>query len=84
MDAPIACAGVRNRRRADAHARLGLLLDLFAVLVVMRAIIVARRNIKLAQIQTWFIEAVRARLASRLAAAPWPWCRVCSMRASRT
>jgi ATP-binding cassette, subfamily C, bacterial len=53
-------------------ARLGMLLGLFAVLVVMRAIIVARRNIKLAQIQTWFIEAVRARLASRLAAAPWP------------
>ncbi len=53
-------------------ARLGLLLGLFAVLVVMRAIIVSRRNIKLAQIQTWFIEAVRARLASRLAAAPWP------------
>jgi len=53
-------------------ARLGLLLGLFAVLVVMRAIIVARRNIKLAQIQTWFIEALRARLAGRLAAAPWP------------
>ncbi|MGN6750668.1 MAG: ABC transporter ATP-binding protein [Xanthobacteraceae bacterium] len=53
-------------------ARLGLLLGVFAVLVVMRAIIVARRNIKLAQIQTWFIEAVRARLAGRLAAAPWP------------
>lgn len=53
-------------------AQLGLWLGLFAVLVVMRAIIVSRRNIKLAQIQTWFIEAVRARLASRLATAPWP------------
>jgi ABC-type multidrug transport system fused ATPase/permease subunit len=53
-------------------ARLGLLLGLFAVLVVMRAIIVARRNITLAQIQARFIEAVRARLAGRLAAAPWP------------
>jgi ATP-binding cassette, subfamily C, bacterial len=53
-------------------ARLGLLLGLFAVLVIMRAIIVSRRNIKLAQIQTWFIEAVRARLANRVAAAPWP------------
>ena len=62
-----AIAGAQTRT-----ARLGLLLGLFAVLVVVRAIIVARRNIKLAQIQTWFIEAVRARLASRLAAAPWP------------
>jgi ATP-binding cassette, subfamily C, bacterial len=53
-------------------ARLGLLLGLFALLVVLRAIIVARRNIKLAQIQARFIEAVRARLASRLAGAPWP------------
>lgn len=53
-------------------AQLGLLLGLFSVLVVMRAVIVARRNIKLSQIQTCFIEAVRARLAGRLAAAPWP------------
>jgi len=58
-----AIAGTQTRT-----GRLGLLLGAFAVLVVMRAIIVARRNIKLAQIQTWFIEAVRGRLA----AAPWP------------
>jgi len=62
-----AIAGTQTRT-----ARLGLLLGAFAVLVVMRAIIVARRNIKLAQIQTWFIEAVRGRLDGRLAAAPWP------------
>jgi ABC-type multidrug transport system fused ATPase/permease subunit len=48
------------------------LLGLFAVVVVIRAIIVARRNIMLAQIEMGFIEMVRARLASRLAAAPWP------------
>jgi ATP-binding cassette subfamily C protein len=53
-------------------ARVSLLLGLFAVVVVIRAIIVARRNIMLAQIQMGFIEMVRARLASRLAAAPWP------------
>jgi ABC-type siderophore export system fused ATPase/permease subunit len=53
-------------------ARLSLLLGLFAVVVVIRAIIVARRNIMLAQTQMGFIEMVRARLASRLAAAPWP------------
>jgi ATP-binding cassette, subfamily C, bacterial len=53
-------------------ARLSLLLGLFAAVVVIRAIIVARRNIMLAQIEMGFIEMVRARLARRLAAAPWP------------
>ncbi len=53
-------------------ARLSLLLGLFAGVVVIRAIIVARRNIMLAQIEMGFIETVRARLARRLAAAPWP------------
>src|SRR5262249_60908730 len=36
------------------------------------AIIVTRRNIMLAQIEMGFIEAVSARLARRLGAAPWP------------
>ena len=53
-------------------ARLSLLLGLFAGLVVIRAIIVARRNVTLARIEMGFIETVRARLAGRLAAAPWP------------
>jgi ATP-binding cassette subfamily C protein len=53
-------------------ARLSLLLGLFAVLVVVRAIIVARRNIMLWQIEVGFVDTVRARLARRLAAAPWP------------
>src|SRR5215471_16769395 len=53
-------------------ARLTLLLGLLAGLVIIRAIIVARRNIMLAQIEMGFIEAVRARLARRLGAAPWP------------
>ena len=53
-------------------ARLSLLLGLFAAVVVIRAIIVARRNIMLAQIEMGFIEMVRGRLASRFAAAPWP------------
>jgi ABC-type siderophore export system fused ATPase/permease subunit len=52
--------------------RLSLLLGFFAALVVIRAIIVARRNIMLAQIEMGFIEMVRARLANGLAAAPWP------------
>ncbi len=53
-------------------AQLSVLLGLFAVLVVIRAIFVARRNITLAQIEAGFVETVRGRLARRLAAAPWP------------
>jgi ATP-binding cassette, subfamily C, bacterial len=53
-------------------ARLSLLLGLFAGLLVIRVIIVARRNIMLSQIEMGFVETVRARLANRLAAAPWP------------
>ena len=56
-------------------ARLSLLLGLFAALVVVRAIVLARRNVMLAQIEIGFIQTVRARLAGRLAA-------VCSTRAS--
>jgi ATP-binding cassette subfamily C protein len=53
-------------------AQLSVLLGLFAVLVVIRAIFVARRNITLAQLEAGFLETVRGRLARRLAAAPWP------------
>jgi ATP-binding cassette subfamily C protein len=53
-------------------ARLSLLLGLFAGLIVIRAIIVARRNIMLSQIEMGFVETIRARLARQLAAAPWP------------
>jgi len=53
-------------------ARLSLLLGVFAVLVVVRAIIVARRNIMLSQIEAGFVDTVRVRLARRLAGAPWP------------
>lgn len=53
-------------------ARLSVLLALFALLIVVRALIAARRNITLSQLETGFVETVRARIARRLAAAPWP------------
>ncbi len=74
-------AGLTHRLVAQAFdiagaqtrtARLSLLLGLFAAVVVIRAIIGARRNIMLARIEIGFSESVRARLARRLAAAPWP------------
>jgi ATP-binding cassette, subfamily C, bacterial len=46
-------------------AQLSVLLGLFAVLVVIRAIFVARRNITLAQLEAGFVETVRGRLARR-------------------
>jgi ATP-binding cassette subfamily C protein len=53
-------------------ARLSLLLGAFVVLVVVRAIAVARRNMMLAELETGYVETVRARLARGLAAASWP------------
>ena len=49
-----------------------LLLGLFAVLVIVRAMFVARRNIMLSQIEVGFVDTVRTRLARRLAGAPRP------------
>jgi ABC-type multidrug transport system fused ATPase/permease subunit len=53
-------------------ARLSLLLSIFAGLLVLRALVVARRDITLARLQMGFVEQVRARIAQSLAAAPWP------------
>jgi ATP-binding cassette subfamily C protein len=64
-------------------ARLSLLLGLFAVVIVIRAIIVARRNIMLAQIEMGFIEMVRARLASRLLPRHGRWCRAWHARVTQ-
>jgi ATP-binding cassette, subfamily C, bacterial len=41
-------------------ARLSVLLGLFTVLVVVRAILIARRNMMLAQLEAGFVEAVAA------------------------
>lgn len=60
---------------AGAHtriARLTLLLAVFAVLLIIRALLTARRNTTLSDLQLGFVEDIRARIAQRLAAAPWP------------
>jgi ATP-binding cassette, subfamily C, bacterial len=53
-------------------ARLSLLLSLFAALIVIRAVVVARRDMTMARLQMGFVEQIRARIAHSLAAAPWP------------
>jgi ABC-type multidrug transport system fused ATPase/permease subunit len=58
-----------------AHSRtaqLAVLLGLFALLIVVRAIVVARRDQTLGQLQRDFVEHIRAQVARKLAAAPWP------------
>jgi ATP-binding cassette subfamily C protein len=52
-------------------ARLAVLLGLFAVLLVVRAVLIARRDAKLARLQMGFVEQVRGGAARSLAAAPW-------------
>ena len=53
-------------------ARLSLLLAVFAVLVVVRAVAGTRRDITMQELQMGFVERIRSRVAERLAAAPWP------------
>lgn len=52
--------------------QLSVLLGTFAGLIVVRALAAAARDTTLMQLQTGFVEQVRARLAQKLAAAPWP------------
>ena len=52
-------------------ARMAVLLGLFAALLVVRALLIARRDATLAQLQMGFVEQVRGRAARSLAAAPW-------------
>jgi ATP-binding cassette, subfamily C, bacterial len=53
-------------------ARLSVLLGLFALLIVVRAVLVTRRELTLATLQERFSAMTRGRLAERLGAARWP------------
>lgn len=52
-------------------ARLAWLLALFAVLMVLRAVVVSARDVVMTRLQIGFVEAQRLRVAQHLAAAPW-------------
>jgi ATP-binding cassette subfamily C protein len=57
-----------------AMSRLGtlsVLLALFAALISLRALVLWRRDVLLAELRAGFVERQRARLVGRLAAAPW-------------
>jgi ATP-binding cassette subfamily C protein len=51
--------------------RLGVLLAIYALLQVIRAIVVTTRDVKLAELQIGFLQHLRERIAGLLAAAPW-------------
>jgi hypothetical protein len=65
-------------------ARLSLLLGVFVVLVVVRAIAVARRNMTLAELETGYVETVRVALPGASPRRLGRSSRVCSMRGSPT
>lgn len=52
-------------------AQLALLLGLFSVLMVIRALVIAARDVRVAELQSGFVEALRNRIVERLAAARW-------------
>jgi len=62
----LAITGVETR-----NARLSVLLGIFAILIVVRALVAARRDTTLARLRIEFVEDARSRLARSLAAAPW-------------
>jgi len=55
----------------DQTGRLLALIGLFAVLMLVRAVVLAARDRSTNRLQSTFVEAVRARLVQRLAAAGW-------------
>lgn len=51
--------------------QLALLLGLFSLLMVVRAVILSRRDVAVAALQAGFVETRRARIVEQLAAASW-------------
>jgi ATP-binding cassette subfamily C protein len=66
----------------DPRSRLWVLLAIFLVLALLRAVVTNRRDVALAALQSGFAEAERNRLVRTLAAAPWP--RLVALRHSET
>ncbi len=52
-------------------AQLALLLGVFSVLMIVRAMVIAARDVRVAELQSGFVEALRNRIVERLAAARW-------------
>lgn len=52
-------------------AQLSLVLVIFGALILLRAIVLYRRDLAVARLQTGFVEAQRLRIVESLAAAPW-------------
>ena len=68
-------AALRMLTSAGAQTRtaqLSLLLGVFAALLVLRALVVARRDTTLARLQMGYVEQIRSCVARRLAGASWP------------
>lgn len=55
----------------NSVTRLALLLGIFSVLILVRAVVISMRDVAVAELQTGFVEAQRLRIAERLAAAQW-------------
>lgn len=65
-DAALRFVGVETR-----FGRLALMLGAFAVLLIVRAVILSIRDVKVVALQTGFVEALRLRIAQCLVNARW-------------
>jgi len=66
-----ATATLRFLNVETPFARLALLLGVFGVLIVVRAVVISFRDVTVAALQTGFVEALRLRIAESLVAAQW-------------
>lgn len=67
-----AAAAVFDLFRVETpFAKLALLLALFGLLMIVRALVIATRDVTVAELTTGFVETQRLRIAEQLAAAPW-------------
>jgi len=51
--------------------QLAFVLGIFIVLIILRSIVISARDLRLAQLQIGFVEALRGRIMERLATAEW-------------
>lgn len=56
---------------ASPTGKLALLLALFGALMVVRAVVISRRDVAVTELQTGFVESQRLRISEQLAAASW-------------
>lgn len=68
---PLAAGPLSLLQEYEPMGRMLILLALFALLIVVRGVVLTARDSHLARLQHGFVESIRLRLIGRIAASPW-------------